>query len=74
MPHHGRLYGARASAAVADYDGDGLTMSCHRFQRERKNRLYHNNGNFTFTDVAEKGVANGNDGENAGRRALARFQ
>src|SRR6516165_6676066 len=43
-----------AAVAVADYDRDGfedifVTESCSTC----KNHLYHNNGNFTFTDVAE---------------------
>lgn len=61
-----------AAAAVADFDGDGfedifVTDSCSTC----KNHLFHNNGNLTFTDVAEKaGVANGNDEENASSGAL----
>ena len=61
-----------AAVAVADYDGDGyedifVTDSC----ASCKNHLYHNNGNFTFTDVAEQaGVADGNDDENASTAAL----
>src|SRR5258706_10200794 len=61
-----------ASAAVADYDGDGLDDVFVTDSKENgKNKLYHNNGNFTFTDMAEKaGVANGNDPENASADAL----
>src|SRR5439155_184377 len=61
-----------ASAAVADYDGDGFDdIFVTDSQENGKNRLYHNNGNFTFTDVAEKaGLANGNDSENASADAL----
>jgi hypothetical protein len=61
-----------AAVAVADYDGDGfedifVTDSCSSC----KNHLYHNNGNFTFTDLAEKtGVAEGNDEDNASAAAL----
>jgi hypothetical protein len=61
-----------AAVAVTDFDGDGfedvfVTDSCSTC----KNHLYHNNGNFTFTDVAEKaGVANGNDEANASAGAL----
>ena len=61
-----------ASVVVADYDGDGFEdafvtdSSIHG-----KNHLYHNNGNLTFTDVAERaGVADGNDEENASSAAL----
>jgi hypothetical protein len=61
-----------ASAAVADYDGDGYDDIFVTDSMEGgKNHLYHNNGNFTFTDVAESaGVANGNDGHNASSDAL----
>jgi len=61
-----------AAVAVADYDGDGyedifVTDSC----ASCKNHLYRNNGDFTFTDVAEAaGVADGNDDENASAAAL----
>ena len=61
-----------AAVAVADYDGDGyedifVTDSC----TSCKNHLYRNNGDFTFTDVAEAaGVADGNDDENASAAAL----
>ncbi len=61
-----------SAVAVADYDGDGfedifVTDSCS----DCKNHLYHNNGDFTFTDVAEQaGVAQGNDDENASTAAL----
>lgn len=61
-----------SAVAVADYDGDGfedifVTDSCTTC----KNHLYHNNGNFTFTDVAEQaGVAEGNDADNASTAAL----
>src|SRR6202163_2142938 len=61
-----------ASAAVADYDGDGYDDVFVTDSMEGgKNHLYHNNGNFTFTDVAEKaGVANGNDAHNASSDSL----
>jgi hypothetical protein len=61
-----------SAVAVADYDGDGfedvfVTDSCVTC----KNHLYHNDGHFTFTDVAEQsGVADGNDEENASTAAL----
>src|SRR5262249_37380898 len=57
---------------VGDYDGDGyedifVTDSC----ASCKNHLYRNNGDFTFTDVADAaGVADGNDDENASAAAL----
>jgi hypothetical protein len=61
-----------ASATVADYDGDGFDDVFVTDSKEGgKNHLYHNNGNFTFTDVAENaGVANGNDKNNATADAL----
>ena len=61
-----------ASAAVADYDGDGYDDVFVTDSMEGgKNHLYHNNGNLTFTDVAEKaGVANGNDDRNASSDSL----
>ncbi len=61
-----------AAVAVGDYDRDGfedvfLTDS----KEDGKNHLYHNNGDLTFTDVAEQaGVANGNDAQNATADAL----
>jgi ASPIC and UnbV/FG-GAP-like repeat len=61
-----------ASVAIADFDGDGyddlfLTDS----SEAGKNRLYHNNHNFTFTEVGEQtGIANGNDAQNASAAAL----
>jgi hypothetical protein len=61
-----------ASAAVADYDGDGFDdIFVTDSGADGKNHLYHNNGNLTFTDVAEEaGVANGNDEQNASADAL----
>jgi len=61
-----------ASAAVADFDGDGFEDIFVTDSRETgKNHLYRNNGDFTFTDVAEQaGVAEGNDAENASADAL----
>src|SRR5450755_3469474 len=61
-----------ASAAVADFDGDGFDDIFVTDSKEGgKNRLYHNNGNFTFTDVAEtSGVADGNDAKNVSADAL----
>src|SRR5438552_451440 len=61
-----------AAAAVADTDKDRfedifVNDSCTTC----KNRLYHNNADFTFTDVAERAAAaNGNDAENASAGAL----
>jgi enediyne biosynthesis protein E4 len=56
-----------ASATVADYDGDGYDdVYVTDSKLGGKNHLYHNNHNFTFTDVAESaGVANSNDENNA---------
>jgi hypothetical protein len=56
-----------ASASVADFDGDGFEdVFVTDSKLGGKNHLYHNNRDFTFTDVAEKaGVANGNDDKNA---------
>lgn len=56
-----------ASASVADFDGDGYDdVFVTDSKLGGKNHLYHNNRDFTFTDVAEKaGVANGNDEGNA---------
>jgi hypothetical protein len=52
-----------AAAAVGDYDGDGFEdIFVTDSDAGRPNHLYHNNGNLTFTDVAEQaGVAGGND-------------
>ena len=52
-----------ASASVADYDGDGYDdVFVTDSKLGGKNHLFHNNHNFTFTDVGESaGVANGND-------------
>ncbi len=56
-----------AAVAVADYDGDGYEDLFVTDSKEGgKNHLYRNNGDLTFTDVAEEaGVANGNEGDNA---------
>lgn len=61
-----------ASAAVADYDGDGYDdVYTTDSKLGGKNHLYHNNHNMTFTDVAEQaGVADGNDAQNAMADAL----
>ena len=61
-----------ASVAVADYDGDGFEDLFLTDSKETgKNKLYRNNGNFTFVEVGEKaGVSNGNDATNASANAL----
>jgi hypothetical protein len=61
-----------ASAAAADYDGDGFEdVFVTDSKLGGKNHLYHNNGNFTFSDVGERaGVADGNDENNATADAL----
>ena len=61
-----------AAVAVADYDADGFEdIFVTDSKVDGKNRLYHNNGDLTFTDVAAKaGVANGNDESNASADAL----
>ena len=61
-----------ASAVVADYDGDGFDDVYTTDSKENgKNHLFRNNGDFTFTDVAEAaGLADGNDAENAVADAL----
>jgi len=61
-----------ASAAVADYDGDGFEdIFVTDSKVDGRNHLYHNNGDLTFTDVAEAaGVDAGNDPENATAGAL----
>ena len=61
-----------ASAAVADYDGDGWEdLYVTDSKADGKNHLYHNNGNLTFTDVADQaGVATGNDDSNASADSL----
>lgn len=61
-----------AAVAVADFDGDGFedvfVTDSDEFGR---NRLYRNNGDFTFTEVGEAaGVAFGNDAQNASANAL----
>jgi hypothetical protein len=61
-----------ASAAVADFDGDGFDDLFVTDSAENgKNRLWRNNGDFTFTDVAPRaGLADGNDARNASADAL----
>jgi hypothetical protein len=61
-----------AAVAVGDYDRDGYEdIYMTDSKEDGKNHLYHNNGDLTFTDVAEDaGVANGNDAQNASADAL----
>jgi len=56
-----------ASAAVADFDGDGYEdVFVTDSAADAPNHLYRNNGDLTFTDVAvAAGVADGNDAANA---------
>jgi hypothetical protein len=61
-----------AAVAVADFDGDGFEdLFVTDSAADGRNRLYRNNGDFTFTDVAgTAGVAAGNDATNASAAAL----
>jgi hypothetical protein len=61
-----------ASVAVADFDLDGFDdLFVTDSAVDGRNRLYRNNGNLTFTDVAPRaGVAAGNDPANASADAL----
>lgn len=61
-----------ASAAVADYDNDGFDDLFVTDSAEgTTSRLYHNNGNLTFTDVTAKaGVGGGNDAKSIVADAL----
>lgn len=61
-----------AAAAVADYNNDGwLDLFVTDSSEMGRNILYRNNGDFTFTDVAQKaGLAMGNDDRNASANAL----
>jgi enediyne biosynthesis protein E4 len=61
-----------ASAAVADFDGDGFDdLFVTDSAADGTNRLYRNNGDWTFTDVtAASGLGTGNDEENASADSL----
>ena len=61
-----------AAAVIADFDGDGFDdIFTTDSSVTGKNRLYRNNHDLTFTDVAEQaGVAKGNDATNATADAL----
>jgi hypothetical protein len=66
-------YSALGSAVAAgDYNGDGFEdLYVTNTAAGTKNHLYRNNGDLTFTDVAEEaGVAIGNDAHNASDDAL----
>ena len=61
-----------ASASVADFNHDGFDdLFVTDSAVDGRNHLYRNNGDWTFTDVAETaGVANGNDRSNASADSL----
>ncbi len=61
-----------AAVAVGDFNNDGYEdLYVTDSKLDGKNHLYRNNGDFTFTDVAEQaGVAGGNDKANACADAL----
>ena len=73
--HHTRTYPGKngdvlrmftsggAAVAVGDYDNDGYEdLFITDSETGKPNHLFHNNGDLTFTDVAEQaGVAGGND-------------
>ncbi len=61
-----------ASAAVADFDGDGFEdLFVTDSHAAGKNLLYRNNGDFTFTEMGQRaGVAEGNDAANASANSL----
>ena len=78
-PHHNRKFdnayatimagytALGAAAAVGDYNGDGFEdLFVTDSAQDGRNHLYRNNGDLTFTDVAEEArVAAGNDADNA---------
>jgi tetratricopeptide (TPR) repeat protein len=61
-----------ASVASSDYNRDGFEdLFVTDSKEDGLNRLYRNNGDFTFSEVAqEAGVAEGNDANNASANAL----
>ena len=61
-----------AAVAVGDYDNDGFEdIFVTDSDTGKPNHLFHNNGDLTFTDVAEKaGVAGGNDPQSVVSDAL----
>jgi len=61
-----------AAVAVEDVDGDGFEdLFVTDSQDGAKNLFYRNNGDFTFTEMAEAaGLAEGNDSANASANAL----
>jgi hypothetical protein len=61
-----------ASAAVADFDGDGNEDVFFTLSNDGgHNLLYRNNGDFTFTEVSRQvGIGPGNDAANASADAL----
>jgi ASPIC/UnbV protein/VCBS repeat protein len=61
-----------ASAAAADYDGDGFEdLFVTDSSADGRNHLYRNNGDLTFSDVAaQAGIGTGNDAGNASADAL----
>ena len=52
-------------AAWLDYDGDGFLDLYFTNTREEKNALFHNNGDGTFTNVAEQAGVTSKDGNSA---------
>jgi len=83
-PHHNRHFhnpyarimegytALGAAVAVADYDGDGFEdLFVTDSAEDGANLLYHNDGDFTFTEVGvAAGVARGNDADDASANAL----
>jgi hypothetical protein len=61
-----------ASASVADFNGDGFDdLFVTDSAADGHNRLYRNNGDLTFTDVAAaSGLGTGNDAANASADSL----